>query len=378
MKRIHTAGPSITAKEIEYVTDAVTNCWYDGANAYHERFEPAFATYLGVPHALAVGSGTSALHLSVLALGLGPGDEVIVPELTWIATSAAANYVGAQPVFADVDPVTWCLDAESFRACITPRTRAVMPVDLYGGVPDYAAIRAIAAEHDIAVIEDAAQALGTRVGEAQAGSFGDMAAFSFHGTKTMVTGEGGMWVTTRADLVERALSLRDHGRRAGDDRFFINHEIGNKFKMSSMQAALGLAQLERIEELVAMKRRIFEWYREDLGEVPGLTLNHEAPGTRNSVWMSSVVLSPEFGITKEDVIARLGEQDIAMRPFFYPLSSQPAYADDPQAAAARERNRVSYELSPLGLNLPSSLRATRDDVARVSRALRDMLDEGRG
>lgn len=378
MKRIHTAGPSITEKEIEYVTDAVRNCWYDGANAYHERFEPAFAEYVGVPHALAVGSGTSALHLSMLALGIGPGDEVIVPELTWIATSAAASYVGARPVFADVDPVTWCLDLDSFRACITPRTRAVVPVDLYGGVPDLTGIRSVAEEHGIAVVEDAAQALGTRVGEAQAGSFGDTAAFSFHGTKTMVTGEGGMWVTTREDLYERALSLRDHGRRAGDDRFFINHEIGHKFKMSSMQAALGLAQLERIEELVEMKRRIFDWYREDLGDVEGITLNHEPAGTRNTYWMSSAVLSPEFGITKEDVIAKLDEQDIAMRPFFYPLSSQPAYADFPEAHEARERNTISYGLSPYGLNLPSSLRATRDDVSRVCRALLDMLGEGRG
>lgn len=371
MKRIPVSGPSITEKEIAYVTDAVTNAWYANANVYNERFERAFAEYHGVRYAVSLPSCTSALHLSLLALGIGPGDEVIVPDCTWIASAAPVSYVGATPVFADIDPASWCLSANSFAACITPRTRAVIPVDLYGNVPDYAALGEVAQRHGIAIIEDAAEAAGTRFRGRAAGTFGVTGTFSFHGSKTLTTGEGGMLITDDEAVYRRVLVLRDHGRRPGDT-MFENHEVGYKYKMSSMQAALGLAQIERAEELVARKREIFGWYREALADCGELVLNSEAQDVRNTYWMVTAILPARLG-GKAAVIRRLGEQGIDCRPFFSPLSSLEAYAATPMAQAARARNRVAYALSEHGVNLPSGLNLGREDVARVAAAVRGLL-----
>ncbi len=263
-RRLPVAGPSISDKEVAYVLEAVRDGWYEHANDFIVRFERAFADYLGVRQAVSLPSATSAIHLSLAALGIGPGDEVIVPDPTWIATSAPISYVGATPVFADVDPVTWCLDAQSFEARITPRTKAVIPVDLYGGVPDWEAIRAVAARHGVAIIEDAAEAIGSEFRGQRAGTFGVTGVFSFHGSKTLTTGEGGMLVTDDDAVIDRVRVLRDHGRRPGDT-MFRNAEVAFKYKMSGMQAALGLAQLERIGELIDRKRAIFGWYQRELG-----------------------------------------------------------------------------------------------------------------
>ena len=372
MERILVSGPSISQKEIDYVTDAVTNAWYANANLYNDRFEKAFAAYLGLPYAITLPSCTSAIHLSLLALGIGAGDEVVVPDATWIASSAPITYVGAEPVFADIDEQTWCLDPSAFEAAITPRTRAVIPVDIYGNVPDMDAIREVAARHNVAVVEDAAEAAGAEYKGRKAGALGDTGVFSFHGSKTLTTGEGGMLVTDREDLYRRALVLRDHGRRPGD-KYFWNMEVAHKYKMSSMQAALGLAQLERIDELVERKREIFAWYAGQLKDVEGVTLNYEAPETRSVYWMITVILDPRFGIQKDRLMELLGERHIDSRPFFHPLSSIPAYAGLPQAARARETNRVAYRISPYGLNLPSGLNLTEEKVAYVCDALKSIL-----
>jgi len=376
-ERIPVAGPWITQKEIDYVTDAVTNAWYGNANCYHERFEAAFANYVGVRHAMALPSCTSAIHLSLLALGVGPGDEVIVPDCTWIASAAPVTYVGASTVFADIDPTTWCLSADAFEACITPRTKAVIPVDLYGNMPNLSAIRAVADRHGIAIIEDAAEAIGSEFQGRKAGSFGDTGVFSFHGSKTLTTGEGGMLVTDRDDIRERALFLRDHGRPPGD-RFFHNTEVAWKYKMSSMQAALGLAQLERIDELIERKREIFGWYHGALGDYPGITLNSEAPGSKNTYWMVTAALSAEFGLTKERLMALLSAAGIESRPFFHPLSSIPAFEKQPEAALARKRNHISYRIAPNAVNLPSALNLTEEKVHYVCETLKSFVNNANG
>ena len=372
MERLFVSGPSITEKEIQYVTDAVTRCWYGNANLYHDRFEKAFAAYVGRRYAIALPSCTSAIHLSLSALGVGPGDEVIVPETTWIASAAPIQYVGAMPVFADIDRQTWCLSAESVAACITPQTKAIIPVDLYGNMPDMDALSQVARAHGIALIEDAAEAIGSEYQGKRAGSFGDTSVFSFHGSKTLTTGEGGMLLTDREDIYRRALILRDHGRLPGD-RLFFNAEVAFKYKMSSMQAALGLAQLERIDELVARKREIFSWYAEALDEVEDIALNYQGPDTKNTYWMVTVILDPKYNLKKERVMALLDERGIDSRPFFYPLSAIPAYTDYPQAVSARQRNQVSYGLSPYGINLPSGLYLTQEKVKYVADSLKDIL-----
>jgi perosamine synthetase len=249
-------------------------------------------------------------------------------------------------------------------------------VNLYGNMPDWDALRAVAARQNVAIIEDAAESIGSEFKGGRAGSFGVTGVFSFHGSKTLTTGEGGMLVTNDDAIRARALFLRDHGRPPGD-RLFHNTEVAYKYKMSSMQAALGTAQLERVEELVVRKREIFAWYAEELAGLPGVTLNYEAPGTKNTYWMVTAVLDESLGLRKERLMEQLASEGIDCRPFFHPLSSLPAYAASPEAAAAKGRNRVSYAISPFGINLPSALNLTREQVRRVAAALRAVLATNR-
>jgi perosamine synthetase len=369
MNRIPIAGPSITQKEIDYVSEAVKTAWYDGANIFHERFEKAFAVHCGRKYAISLPSCTSGLHLALLALGIGPGDEVIVPDVTWIASVAPVRYVGATPVFADIDPNTWCLSPDALEAAITPRTKAAIGVDLYGAMPDWDRLCVIAARRGIILIEDAAEAVGSLWRERRAGSFGTMAAFSFHGSKTLTTGEGGMLVLDDDHLRTRVMQLRDHGRVPGDTMFF-NEEVGWKYKMSSMQAALGLAQLERLDELVTKKRQIFSWYRKALADWNLGSLNPDVPGLFNSYWMTTILLDAALGIKKETLLPRLRQQGIDVRPFFYPLSAVPAFRETPEAVKAQKTNKVAYSVSPYAINLPSALALDEAAIGKVNVVLR--------
>ncbi len=372
VERIPIAGPSITQREIDYATEAATHGWYDRAGEFPQRFEEAFANYIGVKHAVSLPSCTSGLHLALVALDIGPGDEVIVPDLTWIASSAPLTYVGATPVFADVVERTWCLCADSVKACLTERTRAILPVDLYGGVPDYDDLCAIADEHGLKIIEDAAEAIGSEFHGRKAGTLGDVAAFSFHGSKTFTTGEGGMLVTNDDAVHARVMQLRDHGREPGDVQY-RNTEVAFKYKMPPVVAAIGLAQVERAEELVARKREIFDWYREALENMSGVTLNHEPANTKNTYWMVTAMFDPVLDWPKEKLMDAFSAEGIDTRPFFHPLSSLPAYDGQAEALAARKRNEVSYCLSPWGVNLPSALCLEQEQVQRVVDTLRRIL-----
>jgi perosamine synthetase len=377
MERIPVAGPWITNKEIEYVADAARNAWYGNSGRYHERFENSFAAYVGRKYALALPSCTSAIHLALTSLGIGPGDEVIVPDITWIGTSAPISYVGATPVFADIDAETWCLSPESFKECISPRTKAVIPVGLYGNMPAWDQILSIARNCGIIVIEDAAQAIGSEYGGKKAGSFGEISVFSFHGTKTMTTGEGGMLVTDDAGIYKRCRFLADHGRVPGE-KMFWNTEVAFKYKMSALQAALGLAQLERIDDLIRRKREIFFRYKSKLQDSPDIVLNSEKSIVKNTYWMPTIIVSDRLGIDKEYIIKNMRDRGVDCRPFFYPLSSQPAYQDLYEARAARGRNKITYDLSPFGVNLPSSFRIEEEQVEYICLQLRNILLDTRG
>jgi perosamine synthetase len=372
MMRIPLAGPWITDAEVASVADAARHAWQDNAGTFQRRFESAFADYIGRRYAIALPSCTSAIHLVLAALDIGPGDEVIVPELTWIASAAPITYVGATPVFADIDPQTWCLCPASFQRAITQNTKAVVVVDLYGNMPDMKEIIDIASAHHIALIEDAAEAIGAEQDGRRAGAFGRAGVFSFHGSKTLTTGEGGMLVTDDETLHQRCLVLRDHGRTPAD-RWFWNLEVAFRYAMSDLQAALGLAQLERIEALVARKRLIFRWYREALADLEGVTLNPDRPGTWNACWMVTAIVHADCGLDSRRLMSELDRAGIDTRPFFHPLSSLPAYAHLPQAQGAAARNPNAYNLSPRGINLPSGLRLTHADVDRVCAALRRIL-----
>jgi perosamine synthetase len=370
--RIPFAGPWITEKEIRYVSDAAANGWYANSAKYQTEFEQAFAAATGRRHALALPSCTSGLHLALLALGVGPGDEVVVPDVTWIATSAPVSYVGATPVFADIDATSWCITAESIDAVLTPKAKAVIVVDLYGNMPDLDPIIDLCRARNVAVIEDAAEAVGATYKRRPAGSFGAFSAFSFHGSKTLTTGEGGILLLDDDDAYRQCLVQRDHGRTPGDLMFW-SHTIGQKYRMSSMQAALGLAQLERLPELIERKRAIFDWYSRALGNVAGITLNSEASDVFNVYWMVTAIVDPKLGWTKEKLVPALRDRNIDCRPFFYPLSMLPAYESVPSAAAARARNAASYAVTPYGVNLPSALSLTREQVELVASTLRTLL-----
>jgi perosamine synthetase len=369
VKRIPIAGPSIGPKEIAYVTEAVETGWYERANDFPGRFEKAFAAHVGTRFAVALPSCTSAIHLALAAGGVSAGDEVIVPDLTWIASAAPVSYVGASPIFADADADTWCVTAETVRARLTPRTKAIIAVDLYGSMPPLDDLRRLADERGLLLVEDAAEGLGSTLNGRPAGSFGHVGVFSFHGSKTLTTGEGGMLVTDDAKLHEKVLFLRDHGRVIGE-KMFWNAAVAFKYKMSALQAALGLAQLERIGELVGKKREILGWYREELSDTPWITLNAEPRGVVNSYWMSTAILPHRPENEKETVIRRLAESGVDSRPFFYPLSTIPAYEALPTAAVARREHLRTHEISKYGINLPCALKLDRDDIAAVVRALR--------
>jgi perosamine synthetase len=373
-ENIPIAGPWVSELEATYVAEAAREAWYQGAGSFVRRFEQSFAGYIGVRYAIAVPHCTSALHMALLALGLGKGDEVIVPECSWIASAAPITYVGAQPVFADIDPATWCISPESIERLITAKTRAVIPVGLYGLPADMPAIRKITEKFKIHLIEDAAQSLGGKYSGKMSGSAADVAAFSFHGTKTLTTGEGGMFVTDDEAIFERAQFLRDHGRSRVNYKNFFNTEVAYKYKMSDLQAAFGLAQLERIDQLLERKRSVFQWYKARLSDIPGITLNIEPAGFVNSYWMTTVVLDPSLGLTTAAIRSKFEEYGIDVRPFFHPMSSLPAFAGYPKVREAQENNSAAYSISPRAFNLPSALQLSEAQVERVCSLLKKFLD----
>jgi perosamine synthetase len=374
-ERIPVAGPSITDREVELTAEAARTAWYSNHYVYNARFERMMADYVGVRHAVSVPHATAALHLIFAALGIGPGDEVIVPDVTWIASVAPIVYVGAEPVLVDILPDTWCIDPVAVEAAIGPKTKAILGVDLYGSMCDWHALQAIANKHGLHLIEDAAEALGSSYHGKRAGSFGAAAAFSFHGSKTVATGEGGMFVTDDDDLAKRVLFLRDHGRNPGD-RFFLNHEIGFKYRMNAVTAALGVAQMERIDALIEHKRAIFGWYRDRLAGLNGVTLNAEPDGVQNSYWMVTAVLDPALGFDKFDLMAAFDKRNIDTRPFFSPLSSLPAF--EKRAAATRlvTPKDKGQKIASHSINLPSGYNMTEDKADVVCLALREILTEG--
>jgi perosamine synthetase len=367
---IHTAGPSISMREVSYALDAVRRGWNDRWNVYIKRFESSFQEFLGAKHALSTSSGTGALHLAMAALGIGPGDEVIVPDLTWVASANAVAYVGATPVFIDVQPESWCLDPASFEAAITRRTKAVVPVHLYGHPADMDRVMAIARRHGLAVVEDAAPALGAECRGRRVGTFGDFAAFSFQGAKLLVTGEGGMLVTNDDELYDRAYDLWDQGR--DPDRTFWINQTGLKYKLSNVQAAIGLGQLERVDELIEAKRAIFSWYAEGLGDLPQVTLNHEAPWARSIYWMSSLIIGADAGVTRERLRSKLRLRNIDTRPAFPAISQYPMWRRR-QAPAP-----VALRIGATALNLPSGVRLKRGQVRSICRCIEEILARGPG
>ena len=357
--RIPIYQPDIGSKEKAYVNQCLDSTWISSKGEFIERFQAGFAGYIGAPQALAVSNGTVALHLALATLGLGAGDEIIVPSLTYISPVNAIRYVGATPVFADSDPVTWQVNVDDVAARITPRTRAIIVVHLYGQACDMVALAALASAHGLLLIEDCAEALGTRIGGRHVGTFGDIATFSFFGNKTITTGEGGMVVARGAAHQKLALKLRGQG--LADDREYWHDVVGFNFRMTNICAAIGLAQLERAEDFIARKRLLAEAYTRELQGLP-LVLQAEVAGTTHSFWMCSLLTNdPE----QRDPLRRaLREQGIETRPFFHPVHTMPMYAQGQTGLT------VAVDLGTRGINLPSWPGLGEEGVQTVCAAIR--------
>jgi len=364
--RIYYTKPSITDLEVRYATDAAASGWGEHCYEYLQRFEAAFKASLNMPYAISTSSCTGALHMGLAALGIGPGDEVILADSNWIASAAPIVHLGARPVFVDILPDSWCLDPDAVEAAITPQTRAIIAVHLYGNLCDMERLLALGRKYDLPVVEDAAEAIGSLYRGQPAGSLGRFGCFSFHGTKTLTTGEGGMFVTHDAKLYETVLTASNHGRARGEKRQFWPGTIGFKYKLSNVQAAIGLAQVERLSELVARKRAIMHGYRERLGALRELALNPQAPGTQIGAWMPTAVFSAASGVTREALLQAFAAENIDARVFFYPLSGLPMFTRRPQ-------NRHAWDIPARAINLPSYHDMSAADQDRVAAVLGAVL-----
>jgi perosamine synthetase len=353
--RIPYAQPSIGAEEVELVLDAVINGWGSNKDKYIDLFQAEFAGFVGSRFAIATSSCTGALHMGMAALEIGPGDEVILADSNWVATLAPIVHLGATPVFADIKSDIWCIDPESVRAAISPRTSAVITTHLYGNVADLRELQSICDLHDLWLIEDAAEGIGSRYEGRHVGSFGDFGVFSFHGSKTMTTGEGGMLVTDSVDLHERVLTLSNHGRTRWETRMFWPERVGYKYKISNLQAALGLAQVRRVGDLIADKQRYLDQYRLALAELGLGSLNPHQDGRENGGWMPTLLLE---SLPACEVLHRLVERQIDARPVFAPLSQIFPRQDQLKTTRAAEFYRRGLNLpAPLGLDIESTIGA---------------------
>jgi perosamine synthetase len=362
-KKISFAGPSITQKEFDYVKDAVANGWYSTYDKHTKILEKTFAGYLGVKYSLATHCCTQALHLACAALGLTSEDEVIVTDFSWVATAYAVSYTGAQCVFVDIDPDTFCIDPDKIKEAITDKTKAIMMVHSYGYPARMDEIMAIAKEHGLKVIEDAAPALGAEYNGQKVGTFGDVACFSFQGAKMTVSGEGGMIVTDNPVLFKRIELLASMGRTDSQTMFWSD-ELGYQYTISNLTAALALAQVERVEELIELKRNIFSWYYDRLKDVSGIKLIVEKENCKSNYCYPSIVIEDSIKVPRDKIIASLKKTNIHCRPCFPRMSEFPLYKKD-----KRFETPVTELVEKKGISMPAAGNLNEEDIEFVCKSL---------
>lgn len=367
-RRIPVAEPDLRGNELKYVTECVTTNWISSQGTYVRKFEQDFAARLGVEHALAVSNGTVALHLVLAAYGIGPGDEVILPDLTFAATINSVMYVGATPVIVDVDPITWNICPRAAAKAITPRTKAIMPVHLYGQPADMDALVALAKPRGIILVEDAAEAVGASYNGTPCGALGDAACFSFFSNKVLTTGEGGMAIFRDPEIAARARRLRDHGMDPA--RRYWHDEVGFNYRLTNLQAAIGCAQIERLDQFLERKRRLAERYVRRLSGLAEITLPATIEGLHNSYWMFSIIVDfASLGLDRDAFMARLSRAGIESRPLFYPMHVMPPY----RAYAKGAAYPVTDRLSANGLSLPSGVLLADEDIDYVCDVIEDQV-----
>jgi perosamine synthetase len=355
--RIPVAEPLVGEKELEYVTDCIKTNWISSAGKYVVRFEEMFSSFCGSRYGVATSNGTTALHLALTILGIGKGDEVIVPTLTFVATANAVKYCNADVVFVDSEPRTWNMDPEKIEEKITSRTKAIIPVHLYGHPVDMDPILDIAEDHDLYVIEDAAEAHGAEYKGKKVGSLGDIGTFSFYGNKLITTGEGGMLVSDNEELIEKARIYRDHGM--SPERRYWHPVIGYNYRLTNVQAAIGVAQLEKVDRIIESKRSNARLYNSLLSDIEGITLPPEEKWAKNVYWMYSILIEKGFKCSRDELMESMKEKGIETRPFFYPVHTMPPYY-------VGEKYPVAESLSAKGINLPSAVNLTEGEIRHVA------------
>jgi perosamine synthetase len=361
--------PQIGKREKEFVLDCLDSGWISSAGKYIEKFESRWAEYCGMPYGVAMSNGTVALEAAIACIDLQPGDEVIMPTFTIISCALAVWERGGIPVLVDSDPETWCMDVSKIEARITPHTRAIMPVHIYGHPVDMQPLMEIAHKHNLLIIEDAAEAHGAEYQGRKCGSFGDIACFSFYANKIVTTGEGGMALTRDPKLAEK---LRSHRNLCfTPDRRFYHTELGHNYRLTNIQAAIGLAQIEEIESHIAHKRKMAEAYGQRLKGLAGLQLPVEKSWAKNVYWMYGIVLDESTGLDGVKFAKRLREKDIETRPFFWGMHEQPAFRD--RGLFLGEHYPVAERLARQGLYLPSGLTLSDEQIAQVGSAVENCL-----
>jgi perosamine synthetase len=363
------AAPDLSGSEIAYVNECLRTNWISSKGRFIGEFEASFQKFLGRKHAIATCNGTIALHLALLGLGVGPGDEVILPSLTYVATANAVTYCGATPVFADSEPYTWCISIESVARLITPRTKGIIPVHLYGHPCDMGPLVNLARTRGLWIVEDCAEAQGASYDGLYVGRFGVASMFSFFGNKVVSTGEGGMVVTDDDELAGRLRLLRGQGM--DPNRRYWHPIIGYNFRMTNIEAAIGLAQMEHVGQLIADRRRIGGWYRQRLAGLPELTLPPEAPRASSVFWLYSVLV--DDAARRDPLMADLADAGIETRPFFYPAHTFPMY----QSATTDAGCPIACALSARGINLPTSSYLKEDDIQIIAAVLRSLITQPR-
>ena len=350
------AIPNLNGNEFKYLTDAFLSTWISSSGKYIDKFESEFSSYSDCNYGVAVSNGTTALHLAMVALGVGEGDEVIIPDLTFAATINTVLHANATPVIVDIEEGSWCIDPKEIERAITPKTKVIIPVHLYGQACDMSAIMKIAKKHNLKVIEDCAEAHGAMYDGKKVGSFGDIGCFSFYGNKVITTGEGGMCTTNNSELDDKMKVLRDHGM--SKTKRYWHDVIGYNYRMTNLQAAIGLAQLERIEN-IHQNRRKYENNYKDILSKDIFTFQKSIENRRRITWLVSVLLDEK--IDREEYIGELKQKGIDARPFFYSLSDMDIYK-----AYCKNFTHISHKLSKVGLNLPTyeSLRSM-DEIKKI-------------
>jgi len=365
-KFIPVAEPNIGQKEISYVLKAVKSGWVSSLGYYVEKFENDFTEYCGRKYGVSVSNGTVALHLALVSLGIERGDEVIIPNFTFVAVANAVTYTGAKIVPVDIESDTWNINSQKIESKITKKTKAIIPVHTYGHPANMDPILKIAKEYNLFVIEDAAEAHGAEYKGKKVGSFGDISCFSFYGNKSITTGEGGMCLTDDENLYKKMLLLRDHGMRK--EKKYWHEVIGYNYRLTNLQAALGCAQLEKINQFIWIKRRNAELYKNLLKNLPWITLPVEKEYAKNIYWMFSILVNNEMGYNRNLVAKKLKKANIDSRVFFYPISDLPPYKNKVKNKNLEISKKIAYR----GLNLPSSTKLTEKEIKYICKILKDL------